>query len=160
MLVHALLFWNIFFSPSDFETTSGRNCQCLTQPVRNCQHADPYQVLGLERSEQQWMSPRVNPGGIAKQLSPGWKSISVSVPDVKRSNVVRLKTPLRCNFFWTEHIVVYAIDSKFWGEFYLSDLPPTILNIFQIWATFILRTSPNFLLQSFPALIFSGELRG
>ena len=115
----ALRYWKILFSPPDFEPTSVRNCQFLTQPVRNCQHADPYQVLGLERSEQQWMSPRVNPGGIAKQLSPGWKSISVSVPDVKRSNVVRLKTPLRCNFFWTENIVVYAIDNlwnKFWGE--------------------------------------------
>ena len=49
----ALRCWKILFSPSDFEPTSVRNCQFLTQPVRNCQHADPYQVLGLERSEQQ-----------------------------------------------------------------------------------------------------------
>ena len=51
--IQALRYWKILFSPSDFEPTSVRNCQFLTQPVRNCQHADPYQVLGLERSEQQ-----------------------------------------------------------------------------------------------------------
>merc|ERR1712020_834260 len=52
-IFQALRYWKILFSPSDFEPTSVRNCQFLTQPVRNCQHADPYQVLGLERSEQQ-----------------------------------------------------------------------------------------------------------
>ena len=49
-IFQALRYWKILFSPSDFEPTSVRNCQFLTQPVRNCQHADPYQVLGLERS--------------------------------------------------------------------------------------------------------------
>ena len=83
-IFQALRYWKILFSPSDFEPTSVRNCQFLTLPVRNCQHADPYQVLGLERSEQQWMSPRVNPGGIAKQLPPGWKSTSVSELAVKK----------------------------------------------------------------------------
>ena len=52
-IFQALRYWKILFSPSDFEPTSVRNCQFLTLPVRNCQHADPYQVLGLERSEQQ-----------------------------------------------------------------------------------------------------------
>ena len=52
-IFQALRYWKILFSPSDFEPTSVRNCQFLTRPVRNCQHADPYQVLGLERSEQQ-----------------------------------------------------------------------------------------------------------
>ena len=83
-IFQALRYWKILFSPSDFEPTSVRNCQFLTLPVRNCQHADPYQVLGLERSEQQWMSPRVNPGGIAKQLPPGWKSTYVSELAVKK----------------------------------------------------------------------------
>ena len=94
-LFQALRYWKILFSPSDFEPTSVRNCQFLTQPVRNCQHADPYQVLGLERSEQQWMSPRVNPGGIANQLPPGWKGTSVSEPAVKEGNTVCLKTSWR-----------------------------------------------------------------
>ena len=53
LFFQALCYWKILFSPSDFEPTSVRNCQFLTLPVRNCQHADPYQVLGLERSEQQ-----------------------------------------------------------------------------------------------------------
>ena len=53
VLFQALRYWKILFSPSDFEPTSVRNCQFLTLPVRNCQHADPYQVLGLEQSEQQ-----------------------------------------------------------------------------------------------------------
>ena len=52
-IFQALRYWKILFSPSDFEPTSVRNCQFLTLPVRNCQHADPYQVLGLEQSEQQ-----------------------------------------------------------------------------------------------------------
>ena len=45
-------YWKILFSPPDFEPTSVRNCQFLTPPVRNCQHAVPEQVLGLEQSEQ------------------------------------------------------------------------------------------------------------
>ena len=53
LIFQALRYWKILFSPSDFEPTSVRNCQFLTLPVRNCQHADPYQVLGLEQSEQQ-----------------------------------------------------------------------------------------------------------
>ena len=32
-------YWKILFSPPDFQPTSVRNCQFLTQPVRNCQHA-------------------------------------------------------------------------------------------------------------------------
>ena len=101
----ALRYWKILFSPSDFEPTSVRNCQFLTLPVRNCQHADPYQVLGLEQSEQQWMSPRVNPGGIAKQLPPGWKSTSVPGPAVKGGNTACLKSSWRYAIFWTENIV-------------------------------------------------------
>ena len=52
-IFQALRYWKILFSPADFEPTSVRNCQFLTPPVRNCQHAVPEQVLGLEQSEQQ-----------------------------------------------------------------------------------------------------------
>ena len=51
-IFQALRYWKILFSPADFEPTSVRNCQFLTPPVRNCQHAVPEQVLGLEQSEQ------------------------------------------------------------------------------------------------------------
>ena len=99
-------------------------------------------------------------GESQKHFPQGEKHLcpAVPVPAVKGGNVARLKTPLRCAISHSRNIVVYAIDSKFWGEFYLSDLPPTILNIFQIWVTFILRSSPHFLLQSFPALIISCKI--
>ena len=93
-------------------------------------------------------------GGNRKKLPPMWKRTSFPEPAVKGGNTACLKMSWRYAIFLNrQYRCVCQSMKKLWGKFYLSDLPKSAFNIFQIWATFILRSSPHFLLQSFPALI-------